>query len=682
MLRWNSALHHSLRWLCTRSVRTDTLLDQIKRSTNKYHIFQLVGIHRPVLTLEHVTCAMNLLWQFHKVKSDELSSVDHIGKHPEFISLCTVVEHNIDLMEDSELVAVLNTVDSLQVDAHSSLVQRLVTEGWRRLERLDPLSLSTFAACLRRQHMTRSPLMGQIASIVDLCLDDVEDPVALSSFVCNLYAVSSPRLQERLFRKAESSLEKLDASHLENPIQLMEVLSKDKSKLSLMKKCDKFFQKNASAIDSQTICNIMRVYQSLKFTNCEFIVTAKARLMEEVKCCDHPGNFADLFVALGPIVSLKIRQSLKKKLSNFADKMSPNNLHDVLKTMEDMECTNTELIQKICSQVQKHLMAYSLGQLCSIAEAVVLLGLKDDSLRTELQIILKRHMLSSYVPSDVAQTIKAMSLLSPNKIDDVVLSKLDDIIAQCNFYDLSQVMFVVTRLLQSTRTPPRKNRMKLLNDLHSYRLKRVSEAVSLDSLILEIHKKEIVNQMETALVEATLHTCQRFIHQLSLKNVIPFSVLVLRINTQCPLLLDKIAEVTMDNLKEIHPSAVYPILRVFSYMNYEPPQGKDFFDACARHVCNNKDSLSPHSLVLTAYALALAGYFPKELIKAIFSNDFLLSFDSQLDALNCRINKKLRLFLMELNRAVCIEHPEYGVPWFHEEYCQQLPQRASTFQLL
>lgn len=654
------------------------MLDQLKRSTNKYHIFQLVGIHRPVLTLEHVTCAMNLLWQFHKVKSDELISVDHIRKHPEFISLCTVVENNIDVMEDSELVAILNTVDSLQVDAHSSLVQRLVTEGWRRLERLDPLSLSTFAACLRRQNMTRSPLMGQIASIVDLCLDDVEDPVTLSSFVCNLYAVSSPRLHERLLRKAESSLEKLDASHLESPIQLMEVLSKDKSNLYLMKKCDRFFQKNASAIDSQTICNIMRLYQSLQFTNCEFIVTAKARLMEEVKLCDHPGNFADLFVALGPIVSLKIRERLEKKLSYFADKMSPNNLHNVLKTMADTECTNTELIQKICSQVQKHLMVYSLRQLCSIVEAVVLLGLKDDGLYTELQMSLKRHMFSSSVPSDVSQSIKAMSLLSPNKIDEVVLSKLDDIIAQCNIYDLSHMTFVVTRLLQSAHMPDRKNLMKLLKELYSYRLKRVSEAKCLDSLILELKNKEIFNQMDTALVEATLHTCQRFIHQLSLKNVIPFSILVLRANTHCPLLMDKIATVTMDNLKEIHPSAVYPILRVFSYMNYEPPQGKDFFDACAHHVCNDKDSLSPHFLVLTAYALALAGYFPKELIKAIFSTNFLLRFDSQLDALNYRINKRLRLFLMELNRAVCIEHPEYGVPWFHEQYCQQLLQREKS----
>ncbi|XP_077304053.1 FAST kinase domain-containing protein 1, mitochondrial isoform X2 [Lithobates pipiens] len=677
MLRWSSVLHHSFRLLCTHSARTDTLLDQLKRSTNKYHIFQLVGMHRPVLTLEHVTCAMNLLWQFHKVTSDELSSVDHIQNHPEFISLCTVVENNINVLEDDELVAILNTVDSLQVDAHSSLVQQLVTEGWRRLERLDPLSLSTFADCLRRQSRTRSPLMGQIASIVDLCLDDIEDLSTLSSFACNLYAVSSPRLHERLLRKVESSMEKLDASHLEDPIRFMKVINKDKF-LSLMKKCDNIFQKNASAIDSQTICNIVRVYQSLRFTNGEFIVAAKARLMEEVELCDHPGNFADLFVALGPIVSLKIRERLEKKLSNFANKMSPKKLHNVLKTMANTECANAKLTQKICSQVQKHLMVYSLENLCSIVEAVVLLDLKDASLHTELQMSLKRHMLSSSVPSHVAQTIKAMSLLSPNTIDEVVLSKFDDIIAQCNINDLSHMMFAVTQLLHSAHKPHRKSVRKLLKELNSYNLKRVSEAKCLDSLILELKNKEVFNQMAMAVVEAILHTCQRFIHQLSLKNVIQFSVLVLRTNTPCPLLMDKIAAVTMDNLKEIHPSSVYLMLRVFSYMNYEPPHGKDFFNACAHHVCNHKDALSPHFLVLTANALALAGYFPKELIKAIFSTSFLLRFDSQLDALNYRMNQRLRLSLMELNRAVCIEHPEYGVPWFHEQYCQELLQTEKS----
>lgn len=32
---------------------------------------------------------------------------------------------------------------------------------------------------------------------------------------------------------------------------------------------------------------------------------------------------------------------------------------------------------------------------------------------------------------------------------------------------------------------------------------------------------------------------------------------------------------------------------------------------------------------------------------------------------------RTRLRLMEFNRAVCLECPEFQVPWFHERYCQQ-----------
>lgn len=32
---------------------------------------------------------------------------------------------------------------------------------------------------------------------------------------------------------------------------------------------------------------------------------------------------------------------------------------------------------------------------------------------------------------------------------------------------------------------------------------------------------------------------------------------------------------------------------------------------------------------------------------------------------------RVRRALMELNRSVCIDMPESGVPWFHEKYCQE-----------
>nr|DBA19807.1 TPA: hypothetical protein GDO54_015583 [Pyxicephalus adspersus] len=680
MLHWRSAIHLSRRLLHIRHAKTELLLDQLKTSTNKYQIFQTVVVNRPILTLEHVTCAMDLLWQFHKTKPNELTNLKEVRGHPEFLSLCTVVENNFDLLNDSELVNVLNIVTSFQVDTRSHLVQQLVTEGWKRLQRLDLSSLSTFAACLRKQNLTTSPLMGQIANIVDLCLDNLEDPVILFNFIGSLYAVSSPRLQERLVRKTESSLENLDASHLENVVQLLEVFSRDNYNLSVMKKCDRLFQKHASSMDLQTICTVMKLYQFLHFNNSEFIIEAQSKLMEEVNRCDHPGVFADLFVVLSPNVLSTVRERLEAKLMSFADEMSFDNLLNVLKKMAQTECTNTELIQKICSQLKKHLEVCTPGQLCSIVKAVLLLDFNDNELHTELQVHLNRRILSSFIPSDVTLMLRALFLLNPNQINEEILSKLHDILAQCKFQDLSHMTSSMVQLLQSAYTPNKKAALnKIIQELNSLRIRKVSEIKCMDSLLHEMRDKEVTLRMYLPILKATLETCQRLMHQLNWNNIAEFSILVLRTNTHCSPLLDKIATVTMDNLKKIHPAAVYPILRVFSYFNCDPPQGKDFFDACIQHVLKNMDSLSPHLMVLTTYSLSMAGYFPEELIKAIFSMDFLLRFDAQLDALNH--TKNLRQLLMELNRSVCLEHPEYGVPWFHENYCQRLLKRDLEYIL-
>lgn len=36
---------------------------------------------------------------------------------------------------------------------------------------------------------------------------------------------------------------------------------------------------------------------------------------------------------------------------------------------------------------------------------------------------------------------------------------------------------------------------------------------------------------------------------------------------------------------------------------------------------------------------------------------------------------------MQLNRAVCLECPEFQVPWFHERFCQQLQRKGQGLQI-
>lgn len=51
-------------------------------------------------------------------------------------------------------------------------------------------------------------------------------------------------------------------------------------------------------------------------------------------------------------------------------------------------------------------------------------------------------------------------------------------------------------------------------------------------------------------------------------------------------------------------------------------------------------------------------------------------FSLVLEALSDSFNMRTRYRLMELNRAVCLECPEFQVPWFHERYCQQLAKKG------
>ena len=47
-----------------------------------------------------------------------------------------------------------------------------------------------------------------------------------------------------------------------------------------------------------------------------------------------------------------------------------------------------------------------------------------------------------------------------------------------------------------------------------------------------------------------------------------------------------------------------------------------------------------------------------------------------LTAMPYLLNMRIRMRLMEVNRAVCLDCPEFQVPWFHARYCQQLQKKG------
>ncbi|XP_078537736.1 FAST kinase domain-containing protein 1, mitochondrial isoform X2 [Lissotriton helveticus] len=541
MLRLRQVHFLALKLVQFRTISTDHLLDEIKNCATEDHVFDVVGKKKAKLSVKHVGCAVQKLWQFQKEKPKLLRNVDYVRSHPEFLTLRILAENKIDFMDDDAVVDILYYILRFNVVPHDSLVEQLVIEGWRRLQRFNPNALSKFSVCLSEQYMYTSPLMGEIADLARTNLDSLQD------------------------------------LRLESGVLLI------------------------------------------------------------------------------------------------VDELNPYQAVAVVTTMEEMECRNLQLIQKIALVLLKHLDHYRPVELARITQSLMVLHCQNPELYTRLRSILIRCLEVNFVPSDVSMLVRVLSMLPSSRVDETVVSKVHTVLPQSNLSDLNAFATAIIKWVRHDH-PQRPNTSgeygKLLQRLNNCAYERIKKIGSLD-LLLEELKYVSGDWLEEILLKETLQTFQRLIDQITWKNVVEVSVFLTRSNNLCIPLMDRIATVILQDIDKVHHSAMYAIILPYCVLNYDPPQGDEFFAMCIQKCTPYLSSLDPHLLVLLGYSLAVAEYFPEELIKEIFHINYLARLDAQLETLSLSLNMKIRLRLMELNRAVCLECPEFQIPWFHDRYCQQ-----------
>ncbi|XP_067843620.1 FAST kinase domain-containing protein 1, mitochondrial isoform X3 [Heptranchias perlo] len=682
ILRLKHICYTSVRFYHSRVMGSDSLLDQLGNCSNEDQIFDIVGKNKAKLSVKHVGRAINLLWQFQKERPQMLRTIDFIRKHSQFMVLRVLAENKIDLMDDETLVDMLYNALRLNVEPHDSLVQQLVVEAWGRIERFSMATLSKFAVCLTDQHMHHSPLMGEITDIVSRKLESIQDVRILSSLMLSISGMISTCLRNCLIEKAEFLLDTRDTSQLNNARRIVQFLRNIKFNYRpLLEKCNTIFLQNIKSLDADDISIILGLYQSLHFNNCDFRLAAKWRLTELANVHTDPASFVRLFAALGPLSEPVVRERLESATLLMVEEFSPSQTLAVIETMGEMECRNPQLIQKVASTLYKQLDVYKPLDIARIAQALLLLHCQNPELYAELRRMLVSYLHLSVVPYEVSMLTRVLSLLPSPRTDHLILARIDAVLPQCNLSDLNTFAIAITKWVRngsSTQPGTAAVYVKLLQKLNKCGLERLQKADSLDLLIEEL-KYVSGEWFEEVLAEETMATFDRLIDQITWSNVPEFALFLTKTNCLHTGLLDQIASVTLEHINKIHYSATYAILLPFTILNYDPPQGEDFFESCIQRFRPHLSLFAPHLLVLFGYSLALADYFPEDIIKTIFSVDFLAKLDSQLDTLPDVLNMRIRLRLMELNRAVCLECPEFQTPWFHDRYCQQLLNKGNVY---
>nr|XP_028686651.1 FAST kinase domain-containing protein 1, mitochondrial isoform X4 [Macaca mulatta] len=649
MLRLRAICPFSWRVFQFRPISCEPLIIQMNKCTDEEQIFDFIERNKAILSEKQVGCAFDMLWKLQKQKTSLLKNFEDVRDHPQFLTLHNLATNKFKLMNDDTLVNVLHITQQFAGESHDPLVEALVTEAWRRLERFDIKLLSEFSSCLADQHLYFSPLMGKIADIVHRNLETTQDLSSLSVLMVNISSLISRHFQQQLVNKTELLFDTIDSSEVNVATRITRFLRNIKYCYQpLLEKCNNVFLSNVDQLDLDSISKILRLYKFLQFNSFEFIMMAKKKLTEMIPLCNHPASFVKLFVTLGPIAGPEEKKQLKSTLLLMSEDLTGEQALAVLRAMEDMESRNSHLIKRVTSVLHKHLDSYKPLELLKITQALTFLHFQRKEFSAKLRELLLSYLKISFIPTEVSFLVYAISLLPSPHLDEVGISRIEAVLPQCDLNNLSSFATSVLRWIQCDHMyldSITGKQLKLLQKLDHYGRQRLQHSNSLDLLWEEL-KYVRGNTFPESLLEETIATLQHFVDEINYINVVEIASFISNTDYLSTLLLDRIASVAVQQIEKIHPFTILAIILPFSTLNYDPPQRDEFFGTCVQHLNSYLGILDPLMLVYLGFSLATLQYFPEDLLKSIFNIEFLSRLDSQLESIGVMNGAQQQIYKM------------------------------------
>ncbi|CAH1976025.1 unnamed protein product [Acanthoscelides obtectus] len=144
-----------------------------------------------------------------------------------------------------------------------------------------------------------------------------------------------------------------------------------------------------------------------------------------------------------------------------------------------------------------------------------------------------------------------------------------------------------------------------------------------------------------------------------------------------PEAVNKCTEYIVNNHQNVIGFNAEKILYLCYYLAYYPINADKFLGVVIDTIIRDQERLSGLVFLQSALALCFFNKLPSSFIKQIFTVEFMDKLDAELASCYSRETypQRVRNCLMQLNRAVCLEYPEYNVPWFHKKYVDEIERK-------
>ncbi|XP_042241937.1 FAST kinase domain-containing protein 1, mitochondrial-like [Homarus americanus] len=184
----------------------------------------------------------------------------------------------------------------------------------------------------------------------------------------------------------------------------------------------------------------------------------------------------------------------------------------------------------------------------------------------------------------------------------------------------------------------------------------------------------------TFLFDKLVHAHLPFLHELNSRLLRDICYFFYTTKHLAPQILDALAQYVVDNQEYILVDTIERLLSCLYTLGHYPATGQQFFSACTNSLSKDAHQLSGLNILQLCLGLNMYGQLSSKLIHNIFNLSFLDKLDEEISGCYSKATypARVRHMLMELNRAVCIDHPEEKIPWFHEKYCEELLETVAV----
>ncbi|KAJ8036667.1 FAST kinase domain-containing protein 1, mitochondrial [Holothuria leucospilota] len=667
------------------TISPDPLVDKIQSAKTVDELFHLIGTRKAKLSENHISQAFFVLIALRQGAENQDKFADMVVSRPEFTSLCDLAENRVSSFEDVMLVNVLYCAFKLLKTPSHSLIRELRNEALVRVNSLHTPQLSKVAVCLADLGEKKGKAMGQLVEAVSNSLGKTKHLRELSTFMKECNVLMSNELKSRVLVKLRElvdpnceNIHDATASDFRKVFMSIDKFTDDYD--SVLHKCTNFMWKYLEEVSTRELCVLLSCVDHLQYKNNYLANHLKDLLQSQLLSIKDPVDMALTTELLAFDAPAHVKFQLEANALRLVDDLPLGALGNLCTGLRRMGyISRTPLHDKLNDLTRFDSPELTLETLLPMVEYYTHLPWMTEETWDRLKQEIYKMTMEQINPANFLRGFYILSLIPTFRANEGIFKRAMCMLPQLHTTGTNSLFRAMKRIVEKSEKTGKVADVCLnaVNAAQDRAMKFLHKNTSPNFLIgLLTSILEEGGDME--LVDALFKQLTSNINKIEPHHAVECARSLYKTRYLSKELMDRIVEVTMPNIHKVTPMQVLYLISPFCSLNYQPSNSDKFFKACTDRVIPFMENLPCGFLVDMAHLMSYNQLFPEEMLRHIFSLEFLTKLDEELEDLPDRA-EMYRKRLMYLNRTVALECPELQVPWFHEEYCQDMLKNRNVF---